>query len=92
MGDQTLETGWIAQRHWVVEPKPIGQKKKEEEMISNDILLPHRWVPCSVFIREASSGIRWEQMQRPTGRHYLERVSKLEISIRSLPLEKGERL
>lgn len=31
MGDQTLETGWIAQRHWVVEPKPIGQKKKKKK-------------------------------------------------------------
>ena len=67
MDDQKLETGWLVQRHRVVEPSLTSQKKREE-MIYNDVLLPHRWVPCSVFIREASSGIRWEQMQRPTGR------------------------
>lgn len=30
----------------------------------------HRPVPCSATIREASSSHRWEQTQRPTGRHF----------------------
>jgi hypothetical protein len=39
----------------------------------------------SVIIIEISSAIRWKKMQRSIARHYLERASKLEVSIESLP-------
>lgn len=32
----------------------------------------HRSVPCPVVIKEAFSGSRWRQVQRPTARHYAE--------------------
>lgn len=41
----------------------------------------HISVPDPVFIREASSSSRWEQMQRLTARHYVEGESK------NLPLD-----
>ena len=44
-----------------------------------------RSVPCPAAIREASSGSRWERMQRNAARHSAERKSHLEISIVSLP-------
>ena len=47
----------------------------------------YRSVPYLDIVREASSGSRWEQMQRPAARHYVESQSKLEVSIRSLDLE-----
>lgn len=34
----------------------------------------HRPVPYPVIIGEIYSGIRWEQMQRPTDRHYMEKL------------------
>ena len=34
------------------------------------IFLTHRSVLFSVIVREASICSRWEQTQRPTGRHY----------------------
>lgn len=37
-------------------------------------------------IREASAGIRWEWVPRPTASHYLEKEFKLEVSIR-FPLQ-----
>ena len=43
----------------------------------------HRLLSYSVIIREASSGIRGEQVHRPTVKHSC-RVSKPEFSIRSL--------
>jgi hypothetical protein len=36
-----------------------------------------------VIFREASSDSRWEEIPRPTARHYVERNSKLEVSIKS---------
>lgn len=51
----------------------------------------YRSVPCPV-IGEAFSSSRWERVQRPTGRHHVERESKLEGSIGSLPLEFRESL
>lgn len=47
-------------------------------------------VPCPVLIREDSSSIRWEQVQRPTARHYSERETKLKISIRCFPFDLRE--
>lgn len=44
-----------------------------------------RSVPCSAAMKEASSGNRWEQTQRTTGRHYVESDSKLGVSFRDLP-------
>ena len=41
----------------------------------------YRSVPYPGIIREASSGNRWEQTQRPTPRH-VERESKWELSIK----------
>lgn len=35
----------------------------------------HRLTPCSVIVREASSGNRWEWGQRLTASHYAERAS-----------------
>lgn len=44
-------------------------------------------MPCPVVIRESSSSSSWEQVQRCTGRHNVERESKLEDSTGFLPLE-----
>ena len=47
-------------------------------------------IPYPVIIREVSSGSKWEQMQRSTARQYVERESKLEISVQFLPSELRE--
>lgn len=39
------------------------------------------------LVREASYSSRWEQMWKPTARHYVERESKLGVSIKALPSE-----
>lgn len=48
-----------------------------------------RVVSCTVVISEASSGRRWEQVQRSIVRHYSERKPRLEVFIGSLPVETG---
>lgn len=49
----------------------------------------HRSVPCLVIITEASSGSRWEWVQRYTVIHCIDRESKWLVSIESLPSEIG---
>jgi hypothetical protein len=54
-----------------------------------------RSVPCSAIIQEAFSCSRWEQIQKPTARHYAEKdlgthSSKWGVSINSLPSELRE--
>lgn len=39
----------------------------------------YRWVPCSNFIREASSGSNLELVEKPTAKHYM--GSPYEVSI-----------
>lgn len=36
-------------------------------------------MPCPINNREASSGIRWEQVQKSTTRHYEERLPNLKV-------------
>jgi hypothetical protein len=43
-----------------------------------------------VVIREASSSSIQKQMRRPTARHFMKKESKLEVAIKSLPLELRE--
>lgn len=45
-----------------------------------------RTVPCLIVIGQTSCGLRWEKIQRSTDRH-AERESKLDVSIRPLPME-----
>lgn len=47
----------------------------------------HRPVPFQVILRTAFSSSRWVQMQRPMARHYVNRESNLQVSIKSLPSE-----
>lgn len=49
----------------------------------------HRLVPYLAIIKEVPFSSRWEHMQRPTARHYVERTSKLEVSINPLPQNLG---
>ena len=50
----------------------------------------HTLVSCPVVITEASSSKCWKRIQKPTARHYVQRESKLEVSIESLSSELGE--
>jgi hypothetical protein len=47
-------------------------------------------VSYPVPVREASSGSKWEQMQRLTARHYVLREPKLEVSIKSFHFRASE--
>ena len=46
----------------------------------------HWLVPCPTVIRDSSCSGRWEQVQTPIARCYVERESILEVSIGSFPL------
>lgn len=41
----------------------------------------HGLLPCPITIREVSSHNVWKKIQRPTAIHYVERESKLQVSI-----------
>jgi hypothetical protein len=49
-------------------------------------------VPYPVIIKEFSSGSRQEEMQTLSTRQYMEKDSKLEVCIKSLPSELRESL
>lgn len=66
-----------------------GEKEAMRRGLVDGILMifccAHRPVASPGIAREASFSTRWEQLQRPTTRHYEEKYSKLEVSIEFLP-------
>jgi hypothetical protein len=82
-------------------PNLIGLKKKKKEVIKWFLMIlcyTHRSVCllCSAIIRETSFCNRQRQMERPTARHYTEKlrfwtfIPKLDVSIQSHPSELRE--
>lgn len=53
-------------------------------MTPNAILLHKQINALSSHHQRASSSSRWGQTERPEARHYMEKESKLEVSIKSL--------
>lgn len=72
--------GWPDTREWITQRPNVESnrtdlvKKKSMKQLLMIFNCTHRSVPYPLFIREASSGNRWEQTLRLTARVHGERV------------------
>lgn len=78
---------WISQQPRLKPNTTVLKKSINQSLMI--FCYSHKSVPYPVITREAASWSRWEEIQKPNARHYVERESKLMVSIKLLPAELG---